>query len=379
MKQLIGFSLLLSFQTLAQSPGQLDLVEICQGKAKASEATPSSAPSIKLLQINQKELVVVDKGFCSEFLKQQAELKVGETVSILNQGVNITNSSDCHPANQVPSPAAVAPQDKWKIRFYASHSFTTYFNTDVTFQSSRYNVVIKDYEWAERGSREFFTPETWKEEGNNPFQMIDEPTNTFTLSLEKNGHEFSLSAFHPKFLQADDQVKYMKGNIDGVEVDGYAPVNKPFDGYNQEPGESELVRNQNTHKQMTFEIGYGHRFKLLDSKLGSISYVPSVGLGVMVGENYTVMIQKDGWWDFEEGKDAHGIQGFGGSITNRLEFNTKKERFGMFYENKLALYHQDHGFMDGTQKYNLGFMGNSVGMKFMIHNPNNKKQVAPTF
>ena len=37
-------------------------------------------------------------------------------------------------------------------------------------------------------------------------------------------------------------------------------------------------------KEMIFEAGYGHRFKLLElPKLGSIVYVPSVGAGVVVG------------------------------------------------------------------------------------------------
>jgi len=58
----------------------------------------------------------------------------------------------------------------------------------------------------------------------------------------------------------------------------------------------------------------------------------------------------------------------------RIEFNSKKERVGVFYENKLAYYHQNHGFMDGSQKYNLGFMGNSFGLKFMIHNPKNHEK-----
>ncbi|NDC89324.1 MAG: hypothetical protein EB075_11080 [Bacteroidetes bacterium] len=125
---------------------------------------------------------------------------------------------------------------------------------------------------------------------------------------------------------------------------------------------------------MTFELGYGYRFKLLDTKIGSISYIPSVGAGVMVGENFSVDIKQNAWWDFNNYQDSYGVQGFGGSITNRIEFNSKKERFGLFYENKLAYYHQEHGFLDGTQKYDLGFMGNSVGMKFMIYNPNNKKK-----
>jgi len=135
----------------------------------------------------------------------------------------------------------------------------------------------------------------------------------------------------------------------------------------------ELVRNQNTHMQMTFEIGYGHRFKLLDTKFGDITYTPSIGLGVMTGGNLTVVIQEDNWWDFGDYSESFSIQGFGGSITNRIEFNTKKERFGIFYENKLGFYKQKHGFMDGTQEYNLMFMGNSIGFKFMVFSPKNHK------
>ena len=105
-----------------------------------------------------------------------------------------------------------------------------------------------DFEW-----------NTFTADGNNPLQMIDEPTNNFTISIEKDGNEFFLSAFHPKFLQADDQERYMKGTIDGTEVDGVYHINKPFDGYNQTPGEMELVRNENTYMQMIFEIGYGKR------------------------------------------------------------------------------------------------------------------------
>lgn len=311
-----------------------------------------------------KDLIVLDQGFCPEFLKMTSEIELTKTLLDLKTDINLS---------AVNCPESVK-SDKWKIRFYASHSFTTYFNTNVKFTSSRYNVEIKDYEWAERSSREFFEPKTWKEEGNNPFQVIDEPSNTFVMSIEKNGHEFFLSAFHPKFLQAQDQIKHIKGSIDGVEVDGFQEINKPFDEYDQVPGESELVRNANTHRQMTFEIGYGYRFTLLKGKLGSIHYVPSIGVGVMVGNNLSVMIKEGEWWEFEEHNENFGIQGFGGSFTNRIEVNGPKERFGLFYENKLAFYKQDHGFMDGNQKYNLGLMGNSVGMKFMIHNPNKTKK-----
>jgi hypothetical protein len=358
MKRLALVLLFLSFNILAQEVTKLDLTAICQNNGTGIEST--------------KEVVIADRGFCAEFLKLESETQVHETINILSRGITTPSTSNCD--DQIIIPIV---KDQWKFRIYASHSFTTYFNSDISFRSTRYNVDIKDYEWAERSSREFFTPETWKEEGNNPFQMIDEPSNTFTVSMEKNGNEFFLQAFHPKFLQAENQVKYMKGEIDGTPVDGVAPINKPFDGYDQVPGESELVANMNTHRQMTFEAGYGRRFTLLQGKLGSFNYVPSISAGVMVGNNNSIMVKANEWWEFEGHDDKYGVQGFGGSITNRFEFNTPKERFGVFYENKLSGYHQKHGFMDGTQKYNLGFMGNSVGMKFMIYNPKNHKKKVP--
>jgi len=336
----------------------LDLLSICMDK-------PMKQP-----------FIIIDNGFCDHYLEKESEFQVKEIFLQADKGIKLNPQSCLDSKNQELPQIAKSP-DKWKVRFYASHSYTTYFNSDVTFKSTRYNVEIKDYEWAERSSREFFSPKTWKKPGNNPFQMIDEPSNTFVVSIEKDGNEFFLSAFHPKFLQSGNQVKNMKGTIDGVAVDGVYDVNKQFDGYNQTSGESELVGNFNTHKQMTFEAGWGHRFKLIDTKFGSVTYIPSLAAGVMVGENGTIMIKEGQWWDYDYYNDNYGVQGFGGSITNRVEINSPKERFGMFYENKLSMYRQDHGFLDGTQKYNLGFMGNSFGMKFMIHNPKNHAKKVP--
>jgi len=276
-------------------------------------------------------------------------------------------SLNCYSQYDIKNPNKI--DNKWKLSFYLSHSFTTYYNTDIKFLSSRYNVEIKEYQWLERGSREYFQYKKWTEQGNNPLQMIDEPSNTFVLSVERNSHEFFLSVFHPKFLQNPEQVVYIKGTIDGVEVDGIYNINSPFDGYNQSPGEMELVRNENTNAEILMEIGYGYRFKLLDYKIGDLTFVPSMSLGLSCGQNLVVTIKENEWWDFDNFKQKTEIQGFGGSITNRIEFNTKKEIFGFFYENKLSYYKQNHGFMDGSQKYNLKLIGNSIGIKFMIYNP----------
>lgn len=154
----------------------------------------------------------------------------------------------------------------------------------------------------------------------------------------------------------------MKGDIDGVAVDGIAPLNRPFDGYNQSPGEMELLRNQNTGGEMIFEIGYGHRFKLLSGKAGSLTYTPSVAVGVTTGSNYTAVTKVGEWWESDQYSESYRIQGFGGTVTNKVEYTFPKERFGLFYENNLGVYQQKHGFLDGTQQYKLKFMGNNIGL-----------------
>ena len=271
-------------------------------------------------------------------------------------------SLNCYSKYNINFPNKI--DDKWELSLYLSHSFTTYYNTDIKFSSSRYNVEIKDYQWIERGSREFFQYKKWTEQGNNPLQMIDEPSNTFVLSIEKKSHEIFLSVFHPKFLQNPEQIVYMKGTIDEVEVDGIYNINRPFDGYNQSPGEMELVRNENTNGEILLEIGYGFRTKLINN----ITYISSIGTGLACGKNLIVVIKDDEWWEFDTYKKKLEVQGYGGSLTNRIEFNTKKYRFGIFYENKLSYYKQNHGFMDGNQKYDLKLIGNSIGIKFMINN-----------
>jgi hypothetical protein len=356
------FLFLISFSAFADptpapvSGSPLDLDTVCR----------EQAPS--------QPLIIIDDGFCEVWLETRAKISAE---SILPVTGKLNAVPAC--AEAIPSPSPVkSTGDKWKVRLYASHSSTTYFSSDLKIDSSRYQVSIQDYEWAERSSREFFLPETWAKEGNNPLQMIDEPTNTFTVSIEKNGTEFFLSAFHPKYLQKDGQIKQMTGTIDGVAIDRMQAVNTPFYGYMHTPGESKIIQNRCTHKQMEFTVGVGKRFTLAKGQAGSLVYTPSIATGVMAGACVTQAVKQGEWWEFDGTTDRMQIQGFGGNVTNRLEFNSPNERFGLFYENKLGLYHMKHGFLDGTQEYNLGFMGNSVGMKFMIHNPARKRAPSST-
>lgn len=348
--------------SIALPASALNLAEICAG---------APANGLKLIATPEGSMAVLDGGFCAAYNAAEA----GETpVSIFSK------PNPALQELQLFAPVETAPfepKPRWRVRLYMSHSFTTYLPSDIAFRSSRYNVEVQDYEWAERGSREFFTLGTLTAKNNNPLQVFDEPTNTYVVSIEKNGHEFFLSAFHPKFLQAQGQVKYMKGTIDGAPVDGYHELNKPFDGYDQTPGESEIDRNENTYRQMAFEIGYGRRLKLLAGKLGHLTYVPGLAVGVMTGNNYSSVVQEGHWWEFDSKGDTYGVMGFGASVTNRVELNGRRERVGLFYENKVSMYKMEHGFLDGTQKYDLKLVGNSVGLKFMLYDAGKKRRRKP--
>ncbi|MCE9506889.1 MAG: hypothetical protein K8R48_01040 [Alphaproteobacteria bacterium] len=258
---------------------------------------------------------------------------------------------------QTPTPAPVetapiqitlpkTPDTKWKFKIYASHAFTHYYPSDITIKTSRYDVKIKDYEWHSRDGNNWFSPK----------------------------NIFFVSAFHPKFYQNPGQEKLIQGTVDGVAVDHVAPVSTPFHGYYQVPGEMKLGRNENTYRQMEYEVGYAHRFNLLSSrKFGTLSYVPGLSAGFQMGATLSVVVQKDKYWDFDDYHEKTKIQGLGGSIRNKLEWTTPNQRFGIFVENKTAFYHRKHDLLDGTQEFNLRYNSNNVGMTFMLYNPNRHK------
>ena len=356
----------------AQELADINLLDLCQNQFDSNKIEVTSKPTNRFQKIPLKnnDLIVIDSGFCEHFVLKELQFNFEALNNEIKNSSIIQSNSQCDYKLINTNVIDNKKNDHWKIRFYASHSSTTYFNTEVQFKTSRYNLDVKNYVWDERSSRDFFLPSTWDKPGNSPLQVLDEPSNTYTFSIEKNGNEFFLSLFHPKFTQGNDQIVQMKGTIDGANVDKTDYINKPFDGYDKNIGESEIVLNQNTYREYNPEIGYGKRINLLKTKYGSVDYIPSVSGGVMMGGNLSRDVQKGKWFDFDSYQAPYEVQGYGGTIRNRLEVNSKSERFGLFYENRYSLYQMDHQFLDGSESYVLRFSGNSAGFKIMIYNPN---------
>tara|TARA_R110000868_G_scaffold334233_5_gene594969 strand:+ start:5288 stop:6466 length:1179 start_codon:yes stop_codon:yes gene_type:complete len=250
--------------------------------------------------------------------------------------------------------------NSWQIRFHFGNSRTFYGNTDMQLQSSRLNVVINDFEFEERTSASYWNPANW-ENFEDAFKWIDEPTNTFAITIEKKNNIYFITAFHPKFLKKQFQVKHVQGTVDGIEVDQMMPINEEFDGYNNEPGQMHLTRFENTHRQMDWQIGYGRRFVIFESdRAGKLSYIPRVDVGITSGQNKSVYLKEGEYWEHEEVQDKEKVQGVNASIGHRVEY--QRGKVSIFADQKFTVSKLENGFMDGRANFNMRYMPVTVGI-----------------
>ena len=263
-------------------------------------------------------------------------------------------------------------RNRWNFSFHFGFTRTHYKPSDMRLTSSRMDVLIHDFEFQERTSAGFYNPANW-EQFQDAFRWIDEPTNSFILTAEKNGHSIILSVFHPKYLKQENQNANVVGTIDGVDVDGFIDLNEKFDGYNNIPGEMYLVRFQNTHLQMEYSIGYGYDLKIIDSeKYGSLSLRPEVFLGIMTGGNLTVYNKPGKYWEYDHFKQPLEVQGI--MYSGGLRVNYEIKNFNFFVEGKASIAHLNHGFMDGRASYNLEYQSLTFGVGYTFKKRKKKKK-----
>lgn len=265
--------------------------------------------------------------------------------------------------------------EPWKIRFHFGFTRTAYLPTDMRLESSRVNVTIKDFEFDERTSAEYYNPKNWVQ-FQDAFRWIDEPTNTYKITFAKDKDEFFISVFHPKFLKTRYQTKFVTGSVDGVEHNEAIPINEEFDGYNNQQGEMYLVRFENTHRQMDWQIGYGRKIVLMDhNKAGKLTYTPHIEVGATTGRHLTVYTKPNEYWEFDDFyKEKDEFQGFNISVGHRLEYQPGKDgKVSLFIDQKFTHSSLNHQFMDGAATYKMNYMPVTVGVDFDIYKFKPKK------
>ena len=265
----------------------------------------------------------------------------------------------------------------WKVKFYFGYNRTKYFDTDLHVQTTRANVTIKDFSFAERTSGEYYNPKNWPKI-TEAFRWIDEPTNSFVLALEHKNSVFEITMFHPKFLKQQFEQKIVTGTVDGTQVNGVQEINtNPLNPDYQKPGQLHMVRFESTHKQLDLQVGFGHKFNLVSGKGGTLSVTPHGDVGVTVGENRLIYEKKDQPWIYEQQNDTKLFQGMNVTAGAKLEYQYGK--VSIFVDPRFTHSHLTNKYADGSKiDYKMNYIPVAIGMGIELPSLKKKSQKKPT-
>ena len=252
---------------------------------------------------------------------------------------------------------------EWKIRFSFGFTRTDYRPTDLKIESTPLTVVVKNVEMHERTSADHYDPRTW-EHLQDAARWIDEPTNTFTFTLEKDKNIIYITVFHPKFLKS---LTYHK-NDNGYEFNEVEE--ETFDFSSPIPEGDSLMYLGNTHRNMNWQIGYGRQFVIFENqKAGKLTYTIKGDIGISTGKARSVQIVPGEKWDDYYDKDR--VQGYNYSIGHRLEY--QRGRVSLFVDQKAMRSNLKHGFYDGSIEYNLKYNPVTFGVGIDLFTKRKKK------
>ena len=272
-----------------------------------------------------------------------------------------------HPDQKIELDLRDDDDGPWKIRFHFGFSRTFYNPTDLNLDAPGFELQVKDVKMLERTSANHYDPKNWFNGESKPFQWIDEPTNTFTLSFEKNKNVIYVTAFHPKYLKS---LRYSNQVIDGKEVKVFEDMVHTRDFSTPLPEGYSEVYIGNTHRNMVWQVGYGREITLLQGAKGSeLRLTPRVDVGIATGQVRTVHITPGVRWD--DYYDDKFIQGTNASVGGRLEY--QRGRVSAFVEHKTTFSQVEHKFLDGKVDYNLNYSNLTFGVGIDIFNKKRKK------
>ena len=253
--------------------------------------------------------------------------------------------------------------DRWKVSFHFGFTRTHYHNTRMKMRTENMDVTIRDFEFKERTSADFYNPKNWKQ-FMDAFRWIDEPSNTFVITVEKKGHNIILSYFHPKYLIKKDQEKRVTGTLNGETIDGVYELDRDESGIGQELN---ILRWENTYMQLHFLVGYGYDLKIVHSeKYGTFSVTPQVYFGVMTGRNLTVVPDPEsetGFSEIRQPMEYHGATvGLGAKVQYRWKW------INLFVQGQIQTGGMRHSMgEDGRAKYNMTYESLTFGVGFTIN------------
>ena len=249
---------------------------------------------------------------------------------------------------------------RWKVRFYFGNTRNTYFPTDIKLKTSEMDVKISGMMPRERPSDSYYR--FWEAKGGftKYFNWIDEPNNTFRLAVEKEGNEFFLTVWHPKYTFVQNGVNdqntnvLVEGTVNGQPVNGYQHIKGDFDSNGTPlPNQIHLSKWENSHRFLNWEVGYGKVIPLIKVRDEPIlKWTPQLSAGVFTGKNNSAYINAQGENKVYE-NDKFKIMGYSATVGNRISLTNRKDNLGVFVEHRYYLGKLKYDWADGTAEHNL--------------------------
>jgi hypothetical protein len=261
----------------------------------------------------------------------------------------------------------------WAIRLYFGNGNTFYRPTDMKVNTSRLDINMYDVNGKPRTGYQYF--KFWEYPFKDAFKWIDEPTNNLKIVFDANNHQYFLSINHPKVIYSNansypnlNRDILVKGTIDGIPVSGYMPISQKFDGYNAQPGELNITKLENSWMFMQYELGYGYAIPLFKTeRAGRIVFTPQIQAGIVVGPANGQMLQKGEYWEFESNMGTkYHVMGMSITPAARLEWQSKRQRIGLFAEYRYSHSNLKYPFMDGTIKHKMEYQSITFGFSTSI-------------
>ena len=358
------FGLISSLQAQSSNPKHdldIDLTQFCRDQDGLDERMAEK----RLCEAKEGESQIID---LSNEIKMMVPAMLGKSKLEGTPKESCKTLMDL--ASQNPKPIEMNLDDdqgnKWKIRFHFGFTRTDYHPTDINIKSGVITTVIQDVKMHERTSDSYYNPTKW-EKPENSLQWIDEPSNTMTVSIEKNKNVFYLTAYHPKYLKS---LVYSKSENEGEPEYKFGPIEETMDFSAPIPAKQNMLYLGNTHRNMVWQVGYGRQFVIFENKrAGKLSYTVRGDVGINTGKARSVHIIPGVAWDDYKGKNE--IQGVNGSIGHRVEY--QRGKVSLFIDQKYIHSKIEHGFYDGTVSYDLNSTATTFGVGIDLYSKKSKK------
>lgn len=230
------------------------------------------------------------------------------------------NQKDLDKFCQTPDP--LKGTKNWHLNIFFGPFLAYYHETEMSVVRDDKELMLSHISPTQRHSMRYYDLTQYKNmtPGHNPFQMFDEPQNRLTVEYQNVTKSFSIGIeyIHPKII--------FYNNENRKEVIAKNPSITDNIGTDEE--RVYLAAITTTKSNVIINLYMNKRFELVNIKNKfKVEYVAGAGIGVHGSDNLFEFHDEN--WNRLPEDNNWNVQGFAGSLQNRLELSLPKTRLSL--------------------------------------------------